>query len=188
MIYNPNGRVTGRALAFERALHCWDKWLDSIDDGQLILRLSQGHPSLEHMRNTAQKALIKLEFPLCAIFELYWLCCVLTDYKTILGFKFETLILPDWFPLPIGIEDVMDLNFKGKRIIPPEIWYEADKKFWFDRDPMIQCLPPKNKAARFQNYPEDRDFILVVPDDHPVRNFVKTGRPITTTANGETMI
>ena len=188
MIYNPDDRVTRRALAFERALHRWDRWLDSIGDGQAAFRLSQGYPSLEHMRNIAKKALTELGFPSCTVFELYWLCCVFADYETIRGFKFENLILPDWFPLPIGIDDVMGLDFKGKRIIPPEIWYETDKKFWFDRDPILRCLSPKDKAARFQNYPEDKDFILVLPADHPVRKFVDMGRPITTQANGETML
>jgi len=180
-------RVIRRALVFERALHCWDRWLDSIADGREVLRFPQGHPSLEHMRNVAKKALTELGFPSCTVFELYWLCCVFANYETMRGFKFDKLILPDWFPFPFGFEQEMNLDFKGKRIIPPEIWNEAYKKFRFTRDPLLRCLPPKNKEARFQNYPND-DFILVLPADHTARKYVKRGRPITTQANGVTML
>lgn len=187
MIYDPNGKATRRALVFERALHSWDRWLDSLVYGHKVLRIQQGHPSLERMKNIANKTLTELGFPLCLIFELYWLCCVFADYETTHGFKFEKLIFPDWFPFPFGFKLDASLDFKGKRIIPPEIWSESDKKFEFNRAPVFRHLPSKVRAARFQNYPND-EFILVVPADHPVREYIGKGRPDKTQANGETMI
>lgn len=180
-------RVIRKALVFGRALHCWDRWLYSVTYGRKVLRFRQSYPSLEEMRNVSKKALTEMGFPSCTIFELYWLCCVFADYETPDGFKFDNLVLPDWFPFPFGFKLDKDLDFKGKRIDPPEVWNEADRKFWFARDPMLRCLSPKDRAARFENYP-DRDSILVLPADHTVRKYVKRGRPITTKSDGETPI
>lgn len=179
---------------FERTLHCWDRWLDSLANGRKIPRFQHLPPSLEEMRDVAKNMLAELDFPACTIFKLYWLCCVFANYRTAYGFKFDKLVLPDWFSFPsefkwdkFGFNSDKDLDFKGKRIYPPEVWNEADRKFWFDRNPVLQCLSPKDRTVRFQNYP-DRDFILVLPADHPVRKYVKKGRPITTNAHGETFI
>ena len=127
-------------------------------------------------------------------FALYRLCCVFADYRTRYGFKFEKLVLPDWFPFPSGFKwDKFGFgrdktpDFKGKRIYPPEVWNEADRKFWFAREPVLRCLSPKDRAARFQNYP-DRDFKMVLAADHLVRKYIKRGRMLTTNDCGETLL
>lgn len=187
-------RVIRKTLVFERALHCWKKWPKSVTYGRKVLRFRQTHPSLEEMRNVANRVLTEMRFPPCTIFGLYWLCCVFADYKAPDGFNFHKLVLPDWFPFPCGFKwdkfgfsSDKDLDFKGERIDPPEVWNEADRKFWFARNPVVRCLSPKDRVARFENYP-DRDFVLVLPADHPVREYVKRGRPITTKEDGVTLI
>lgn len=177
---------------FERALHRWDKWLDSIDEGRKVLRFRESPPSLRKMRSVAGKALGELGFPSCTIFELYWLCCVLCDYATDGGFKFDKLVLPDWFPLPFGFKDeeFIDkklLDLKGGCIKPPLVWDEADRMFWFAREPIAHYLPLEIRGQDFQHYPK-KDFIIVLPSDHPIHKYVKRGRPPTTQANGETML
>ena len=97
---NHDDRIIRKALVFERALHRWDRWLDSLANGRKILRFQHLHPSLEEMRDVAKNMLAKLDFPACTIFELYWLCCVFANYRTAHGFKFDKLVLPDWFPFP----------------------------------------------------------------------------------------
>jgi hypothetical protein len=145
-----------KALVFERALHCWDKWRDSVARGRKVLPFRQSPPSLEEVRNVAKKALVEMGFPSCTVFGLYWLCCVFADYEVVGGYKFDKLVLPDWFPFPSGFKwDKFgfswdkNLDFKGKRIYPPEVWDEADRRFWFARDPVLRYLSPKERAARF---------------------------------------
>lgn len=178
---------------FEGVLHRWNLWLDSIAEGRKTLAATQSHPSLREMRNTAKKNLAELGFPSCRLLELYWLCCVFADYETKGGFKFDKLVLPAWFPLPFGFnhhEKYLDkrfLDLKGGRIKPPIVWDEADRMFWFMRDPLAQILPPERRAEYFKDYP-NKDFILVLPSDHPIHKLVKRGRPTTTKANGETIL
>ena len=201
--------VIRKALVFERALHNWRPWLDSIAYGRKVLALGQSYPSLEEMRKIAQETLSNLKFPQCTMLELYWLCCVFARYETKMGFKFEELVIPDWFPLPFGFRNEeyllakpaspstywrkarRELFYKesrlirpGRRIMPPTVWNEADKRFWFAGNVIAQCSPPERRAEYFQNYP-DSEFILVLPSDHPVRQFVRHGRPRKALPNGE---
>lgn len=172
---------------FERALHRWKPWLDSIASGRGVLRAQQAPPPLLVMREVAQKTLSELDFSPCTLFELYWLCCIFTDYEIKRGFKFDKLILPDWFPLPFGFKVGYLYQFKGKRIYPPEVWNETDRLFWFQRDQMAQITPKERRAEYFQDYP-NRDFILILSTNHPIHAFVKKGRPITTGLNGRTLL
>jgi hypothetical protein len=159
---------------------------------------------LDELRSVAGKSLAEMDFPPCTVLELYWLTCVFADYKTKDGlFEFERLVLPEWFPLPFGFRDDSHLEFRGKRIYPPEVWDKADVKFWFERDPLARILShsvvvgttgihhrrmsPARKEEYLKNYP-DNDSILVLPRDHPVRKLVKKGRPITTNVSGETYV
>ena len=175
--------------SFERALHRWKPWLDSIVEGRKLLRLPRSTSSLQKMRNIAKETLTKLDFPACALFELYWLCCVFCDYETKGGFKFDKLLLPDGFPLPFGFkyEEYVDTKFLRERIKPPEVWDEADRKFKFDRSPIRQFCPPDKRDEELHNYPES-DFIIVLPSDHATHKLVKMGRPTTTTPSGETLL
>lgn len=141
----------------------------------------------------AGKALTELRFPECALLELYWLSCVLADYDTQSGFNFRKLTLPDWFPLPFGFkhEEMIDkqfLDLKGGRIRLPVVWNEVDKLFWFQRDIFAQLCPPEQREQCFQEYPWNRDFVLVLPSDHPIHKFVGWGRPRKALPNGEVLL
>ncbi len=189
-------RVLRKALTFERALHSWDRWLYSIVNGRKVLRSRQPHPSLKEMMNVAKKSLAEMEFPSCILLEVYWLCCVFANYGTKGGFKFDMLVLPDWFPSTFGGNTFSKgdtfgtFNFEGKRIYPPQVWDEADRKFWFEREPVVRYVPPRKRAEVYKDYPfyPNRELILVLPADHPVRKYIKRGRPFTTTTEGETIL
>jgi hypothetical protein len=154
------------------------------------------------MINIAKKALAKMKFPSCTLLEVYWLCCVFADYKSEVGFKFDKLVLPDWFPSPFMRDGLRPLYFKGKRIYPPQVWDEADVKFWFERDPSVRALSGQTididgavhyedtsaiKEKLLENYLHN-DSILVLPADHPVREYIERGRPKKVTPYGQTLV
>jgi len=195
-------RTLRKALVFEGALHCWDSWLDSVAHGRKALGSQQSHPPLEEMMNVARKTLTEMKFPSCTLLEVYWFCCVFADYQTANGFKFDKLILPDWLSSLFRRDAYRTLDFKGKRIYPPQVWDEADVEFWFERDPSVRCLPTHIidlngivpcrdsstiKATILKKY-LNNDFILVLTADNAVRKYIKRGRPITTRADGETPV
>ena len=184
---NHQNIVRRKALVFERTLHSWELWIDSIIEGRKVLRDVSSYPSLQEMRAAASKTLNELNFNQCTLFELYWLCCVFSDYDTLYGFKFEKLILPDWFPLPFGFEDEeyidkKSLNLNGGRICPPQVLNEAEVKFWRGNNPL----------ARATGWPVEsiphKDWVIVLSPDHPVRQHVKHGRPCKSLPNGEVRI
>jgi hypothetical protein len=154
------------------------------------------------MINIAKKALAEMKFPSCTLLEVYWLCCVFVDYKAEGVFMFDKLVLPEWFPSPFRIDGFRTPNFKAKRIYPPQVWDEADVKFWFERDPAVRALSGQVvddidgtvhyedtsaiKEKILQNY-LNNDFILVLPADHPVREYIERGRP-NKVAHGKTYL
>jgi hypothetical protein len=175
-----------KRASFERALHRWDKWLESINKGRKALGFPASRPSLQEMRIVAKKFLTELGFPACTLFELYWLCCVLTDYDEGGGLKFNKLVLPDWFPFPFGFRYEKSipkefLDLKG-RIPPPRVLSEVEAKFWQANTTM----------ARITGKPSDKlpnsEFIMVLPDSHPVRKQVRIGRPIKNKADGKAVL
>ncbi len=190
---------------FERALHSWDKWLRSVADGRRLLRGRGDHPRLAEMRSAAQEALTGLGFQTCTIFELYWLCCVFSDHDDLYTkegkkeFRFGKLILPEWFPLPFGFRDeaLLRLDFRGKRILPCDVWTEADLE-WHTQQAMK--LYPSAEVTREggivrldQRGPAERavagtlaDWAIVLPANHPIHRFVKRGRPTTVGEGGIT--
>ena len=94
----------------ERALFSWSKWqyslirqwsnldaeLENFDPGQLKLR--------------AKTSLDMLGFTSSTWLQLYWICCVASDYSFDYQDSFSNIVVPDWLPLPFDSEVV------------PEIW------------------------------------------------------------------
>jgi hypothetical protein len=200
-----------KSVTFERALHRWDKWLKSIAYGRRVLSRGEQHPSLEDMRSLASKVLAELGFPPCTILELYWLCCVLTDYRIAgseTSFRFGRLVLPDWFPFPFGFKNEEGFDFRGKRIYPPEVWSDDDRIFWAKRDQIIQVIntpvagcrgvyPSGNRRLSeigkqgdyfIPNDFPDTDWVIVLSSAHPVHTLVSNGRPSKLSQDGTTFV
>ena len=140
------------------------------------------------MSDIAKTELSLLRFPDSVQLELYWLCCAFTDYWTNRGFMFEKLVLPDWFPSPFGRYNIEQL--RGKRVSPPAIWSEADRKFLFSKDTLVRLAAvamPEKMAELYEDWP-DRAFTLVLPGDHPIHRCIKSGPPIRTLKSGETIL
>lgn len=146
-----------RADTFEKALHCWDKWLESIEHGRKTLPRST---PMDEMRNIARKALHDLEFPTCPNFELYWLCCVFCDYRDNEKFYFDKIVIPEWFPLPFGFSFERFTSLRGERIYPADVWNESDVAFWTRG-----------------TYSLDPETAIVLSEQHPVKQYVNKGRP-----------
>lgn len=152
-----------RPKTFERGLHRWDKWGDSIEQGRKLL---SSKTALEDMKLAANKELEALGFAPCPIFQLYWLCCVFSDYgKLRKGYYFNKITVPDWFPLPFGLMREQHTSLRGERIYPPYAWSKADMDFFWT------ASWSDGKPAYF-----DPETCIVLPNDHPVRSLVR-GRP-----------
>lgn len=158
---------------FEITLHNWEPWLASIVEGRVILKNQESPPSLEKMKSQAAKALENLDFPKCTLFELHWLCCVFSDYDSGQYYDFKKLVLPEWFPKKYGFTLDGSLDFKGKRIFPPDPLSESEVEFWRQRNPLHQILPKKKRIGICL----DTDFNLVLPMSHPIQGLVSHGRP-----------
>jgi len=159
------------------------------------------------MRSLAPTKLTELGFNPCKLLELYWLCCIFSDYdrewftEPRRGFRFERLILPEWFPLPFGFrtEQEQPMLFKGRRILPCEVWTKHDLERQIQQE-MRYCggqqqvglkgtvrLNPRRDAQRMVAETL-ADWAIVLAADHPIHRFVKKGRPITTTESGLTSV
>jgi len=172
---------------FERALHRWKPWLDSIASGRGVLRTQQPPPPLLAIREVAQKALSGLDFPPCTLFEVYWLCCIFTDYDTKGGFKFDKLILPDWFPLSFGFKAEYLSQFKGKRIYPPKVWNETDRLFWFQGTKWHKLHQKRKELSIFRITQIEISYLYYPPATQST-HLLRRGRPITTELNGRTLL
>lgn len=175
-----------KALSFERTLHRWKSWLASIQEGRSTLTSSNFKPSLEEMETTSTKALLHLEFPKSTNMELYWLCCVLVDYQEKGGYRFENLVLPEWFPREYTYTPGT-YNFRGHRIYPPVLWDEDDHEFWFMRDPFTRMESREQRAESFPKFPNRYGAIVLNPE-HPVRKYMRRGRPSGSTKDGITYL
>ena len=159
---------------FERALHSWDKWRESIEAGRRELHQNC---SLPEMELAAKKALNDLGFPSCQALELYWLCCVFSQYHVGQGgFNFDKIVMPDWFPLPFGSPYGWAATLRGKRIYPPRAWNPCDVDFFAKGMQAygLICPPP--------------EIVIVLPAQHPVRELIRRGPPTRKNDDGTTYL
>lgn len=180
-------KLIGKACVFERALHQFDSWLDSIALGRKSLSTYKPFPPLNVMREIAEKSLAELSFTHCTIFEIYWLSCVFSNYETKEGFNFSKIILPDWFPFPHGFKHCDWLDLRKKRIYPPETWTDAKVQFMRERNTRVHYLRESDIKPYLERMVPDTDFTIVLSPNHPIRQLFKRGRPVNT-FNGETIL
>jgi hypothetical protein len=158
----------------EIALHRWDKWQNVIREGRQVLHVNE---DLDTLRGFARKQLEILELPACAILELYFLCCVFSNYQKGQRFYFDRIKVPDWLPLPFGLEWEKGNLLRGKRVYPPTVWSEEDVKFF-----------RRSYGAGSHLSPYDPETCIVLPISHSVRRFVPRGRPAKKTRDGMTWL
>ena len=164
----------------ERALFLWQKWLQSIivqwmnpqDDIKKLV--------LDQLKVKARQELQKLGFPVCLWLELYWICCIASDYHLEHQSSFENIVVPPWLPLPFDPALSWYRIESGTRIYPPDILDEGDIKFieqhygvrllggdnFFEQEPRI-FLPSRHEFYQTLNKLKGRPRISGKPGRPP---------------------
>ena len=111
----------------ERALFSWSKWRHSIIKQWSNLEAEFENFDLARLKLTAKTALDILNFPSSTWLQLYWICCVASDYSLDYEDSFSNIVVPKWLPLPF--DSSVSLKIKpGDRMLPPAIYTKADLK------------------------------------------------------------
>lgn len=112
--------------AVERALLRWQKWRQSVISQWVELDDELSQLSLDRLKLKARQELRKLDFPSSLWLELYWICCVASDYNFDYEGSFEDIVVPNWLPLPFATS----LNIEpGLRMYAPAIYSEGDIEY-----------------------------------------------------------
>ncbi len=83
---------------------------------------------MEQLKLEARTELHKLDFPDSLWLELYWICCVESDYSFDYETTFENIAVPNWLPLPFDSQVSLKIA-PGIRMYPPAIYHEGDMDF-----------------------------------------------------------
>ena len=153
----------------ERALFCWSKWRYSFIEQWSDLGAELEYFDLGRLKLTAKTALDKLNFPSSPWLQLYWICCVVSDYNFDYEESFNNIVIPNWLPLPF--DSSASLNIKpGIRMLPPAIYTEADLEklgHWI-------LILDMEELAKTMNW-----IGLILPPTHELYHFLgkQRGRP-----------
>jgi len=153
----------------ERALFSWSKWQHSLIKQWSNLEAELENFDLGRLKLTAKTALDILSFPSSTWLQLYWICCVASDYSFDYEDSFSNIVVPNWLPLPF--DSSASLNIKpGIRMLPPAIYTEADLKqlgYWI-------LILDMEELAKAMNW-----IGLVLPPTHELYHFLEKqrGRP-----------
>ena len=111
----------------ERALFSWSKWQHSLIEQWSNLEAEFENVTLGQLKLTATTGLDVLNLPSSTWLQLYWVCCVSSDYSLDYEDSFSNIVVPNWLPLPF--DSSASLNIKpGDRMLPPAIYTKADLK------------------------------------------------------------
>jgi hypothetical protein len=150
----------------ERALFKWNKWRNSI-----ISNWVQWKDGLDEqtsiLKPVAGQELKKIGLPALLILEVYWICCLTSNYNFDYPVTYEKIIVPSG-PYVKG----SDLK-PGTRVYPPPVIVDKDltfesRKFGFSRDTL--------KAL----YSEPYGFKVLLQSDHELFDILikMKGRPV----------
>ena len=101
----------------ERRLFSWDRWRASIIRQWANLDRKLDRLSREESKNVAREALRELTLPCSAGMELYWICCVASDFTINYEPSFDNIRIPKWLPLPW--DESLGSLCTGQRVLPP---------------------------------------------------------------------
>lgn len=109
----------------ERALFTWPVWRKSVIHAWVnpIYRLKDSR--LRRIREIAGTVMSEMKFPKSVLLEMYWYCCILSDYSMNSWTTFDGIRVPRW--LLSVYEPILDYDIKpGDRMFPPFIIDEGD--------------------------------------------------------------
>ncbi len=153
----------------ERALFSWSKWQHSLIKQWTNLEAEFENFDLERLKLTAKTELDLLGFPSSTWLQLYWVCCVDSDYSLDYEDSFSNIVVPNWLPLPF--DSSVSLNIKpGERMLPPVIYTKADVR---QQGSWLLVLDPE-KLAKAMNW-----IGLALPPTHELYHILEKqrGRP-----------
>jgi len=112
----------------ERALFNWQKWRKSLIAQWSDLSTELDKLDLKQLKLIAAKALDRLDFPSSTWLQLYWICCVVSDYHFDYEDSFDNIVIPNWLPMPFDPPISLQIE-PGIRMYPPAIYTERDIQF-----------------------------------------------------------
>jgi len=108
---------------FEKALFQWPKWRQSIVKQLIKCQCEPKELTITKLQTIAKQELKKLDFPSNQWLDLYWICCLSSDYNFDHPATFENIVVPDW------LAEFRHYKLTAKtRAITPIIWNEKDAR------------------------------------------------------------
>jgi hypothetical protein len=164
----------------ELALFLWPKWRQSI-----VSEWATPHEVKSDVFLTkAKEETMKLGFPPCLLLEIYWACCVVSEYALDYPITYDNILVPEWLPIPAEqpesspvlyyFKHIAKYDLKpGIRIYPPHIMKESEIDFVIYEDG-YQLPFPKDLY-----YPKEGDYVMLIPQDHELNSILNQikGRP-----------
>jgi len=109
----------------ERALFTWPRWRKSVLREWMNPTVGLDKLNLRRIREIAGAETSEMGFPKSVLLEMYWFCCVLSDYSMDNWTTFDRIVMPAW--LPSVYDSVLNFDIKpGDRMYPPFIIDEGD--------------------------------------------------------------
>ena len=154
----------------EQALFRWHKWRRSIVGGW-ITPGDLKELSLSQLKLRVRKELNTLNLPGSLWFELYWICCVSSEYNFDYETSFRKILVPDWLQLPYepSLSDYKIIP--GTRMYPPDIWDEGDIQFYAKQRGLwgIKFCDDHGRITRVDRkplYPKNFELRIFLASDH----------------------
>jgi hypothetical protein len=155
----------------ERALFRWNKWRGSLIDQWVNFPNDLSNPSLDELRQQSKKALDRLALPPSWLLELYWICCVVSDYNLDYEESYDRIIVPGWFVIPFPELQHFAFKIAATRWYPPRLLRDEDIRLEARRHGLaIETL--------FSTYRHDA-YSLLLPTHHEFWQIISKlrGRP-----------
>jgi hypothetical protein len=166
----------------ERALFNWQKWRNSI-----ISEWIKPYDDIEDLlprqiKDKARQKMQQIGFPPSLFLEIYWLCCIASDYNLDYPTTYENIVIPSWLPLPPSKRPeryyrkspFINRMKPGFRIYPPPVLGESDIDF-------LAYEGGYEAMAFFRDvyYPKENYYGIFLLSDHPFSLELKKikGRP-----------
>ncbi len=175
----------------EQALFRWGKWRQSIialwiEWAKCPDKLNES-TFLRRLKVKSRPELAKLCFPDNSRLELYWICCITSDYYLDYPTTFKGIRIPPWLPPQFGSYPQIEQRV---RIYPPPIFHEGHERQAFKRYGTIglSMLNADRRGMRLFGIKEEDWPSVFLPSHHELhkvlnelkgapKTFGKRGRP-----------
>ncbi len=157
----------------ERALFSWWRWQHSIINQWVIGDHGPVEGTYEEFRDRVQRELSVMELPVSNWLEIYWICCVCSNYTITDRISYKNILMHDWLMKLAGVYLKSYKIETGTRVYPPEVWNERDIDIYALR------YFGKNLTDKSILYPNEGDLRIFLPTGHEFYEVLRKfkGRP-----------